>query len=222
VAITPDGAFAYVANPGSDDVSVIATSTNTVVATVTVGQGPFGVAITPDGAFAYVTNGFSDNVSVIATSTNTVVATVTVELFPRGVAITPDGAFAYVTNRDPDNVSVIVTSTNTVVATVSVGDDPIGVAITPVTEPCTLEQLSEAIDALGPHGDGTLNKGQANSLQKKVHKADVRIDQGKIKQATSALEVLIKKVEAFARGGVLDERQANVLIGCAEEIIEGL
>ncbi len=47
VAITPDGAFAYVTNFNSNDVSVIATASNTVVATVPVGTLPTGVAITP-------------------------------------------------------------------------------------------------------------------------------------------------------------------------------
>ncbi len=46
--------FAYVSNLGSNTVSVIDTATNTVVATVPVGNGPSGVAITPNGAFAYV------------------------------------------------------------------------------------------------------------------------------------------------------------------------
>ena len=49
VAITPNGAFAYVTNIGSNNVSVINTATNTVVATVTVGTNPLGVAITPNG-----------------------------------------------------------------------------------------------------------------------------------------------------------------------------
>jgi YVTN family beta-propeller protein len=40
--------FAYVANSGSDIVSVIDTANNTVVATVTVGNGSYGLAITPD------------------------------------------------------------------------------------------------------------------------------------------------------------------------------
>ena len=40
---------AYVANYGSDNVSVIDTSNNTVVATVPVGSNPYGVAITPNG-----------------------------------------------------------------------------------------------------------------------------------------------------------------------------
>ncbi|MGD0646121.1 MAG: beta-propeller fold lactonase family protein [Candidatus Bathyarchaeia archaeon] len=72
VAITPNGAYAYVTNGGGDKVSVISTTTNTVTATVTVGSSPEGVAVTPNGAYAYVTNEVSGTVSVISTTTNTV------------------------------------------------------------------------------------------------------------------------------------------------------
>jgi YVTN family beta-propeller protein len=126
-----DGALAYVTNALSNNVSVIQTSDNTVVATVAVGDVPRGVAVTPDGAVVYVTNGGSDNVSVIRTSDNTVVATVAVGSEPVGVAVTPDGALVYVTNFSSNNVSVIQTSDNTVVATVAVGSLPEGVAVTP-------------------------------------------------------------------------------------------
>jgi YVTN family beta-propeller protein len=44
-------------------VSVIATATNTVVATVPVGGEPDEVSITPDGSRAYVTNFDGDTVS---------------------------------------------------------------------------------------------------------------------------------------------------------------
>ena len=48
VAITPDGAFAYVTNFNSHNVSVINTSTNTeVLPRIPVGTSPFAVAITP-------------------------------------------------------------------------------------------------------------------------------------------------------------------------------
>ncbi|PFK28199.1 hypothetical protein COI98_00050 [Bacillus cereus] len=80
--------FAYVINQSSDNVSVIDTGTNTVVATISVGNNPNGVAITPDGNFAYVTNQDINNVSKINIGTNTVVATVTVGNTPRGIAIT--------------------------------------------------------------------------------------------------------------------------------------
>src|SRR5260370_24513352 len=49
VAITPNGAFAYVANYNSNTVSVIDTATNTVIATVPVGNEPRAIAITPNG-----------------------------------------------------------------------------------------------------------------------------------------------------------------------------
>ena len=46
--------------------SVIKTATNTVIATVTVGDAPIDVAVSPDGNRTYVAN-FNDNtVSVIA------------------------------------------------------------------------------------------------------------------------------------------------------------
>ncbi len=54
VAVTPDGTFAYVANGGSDNVSVIDTATNTVVATVPVGGSPRALAITPAPPFPEV------------------------------------------------------------------------------------------------------------------------------------------------------------------------
>lgn len=135
VAITPNGAFAYVTNFTSNDVSVIKTATNTVTATVEVGGGPLGVAITPNGAFAYVTV-FGNlcvggGVWVIDTATNAVVATVPLVGCTTGVAITPNGAFAYATNNTSDTVSVIDTTTNSVMLTVPVGGNPYGVAITP-------------------------------------------------------------------------------------------
>jgi YVTN family beta-propeller protein len=116
--------YAYVADFSSGTVSVIRTSDNTVVATVAVGSGPYGIAITPDGNYAYVVNstfaGTSGTVSVIQISNNTVVATITVGNSPVAIAITPDGNYAYVTNTGDRTVSVIRTSDNIVVATVAV------------------------------------------------------------------------------------------------------
>jgi YVTN family beta-propeller protein len=86
-------------------VSVIDTATNTVTATVRVGNGPLVVAVTPDGSEVYVTNISSNNVSVINTTTNTVTATIPVGGQPGGVAVTPDGSKVYVTNQS--SVSVI-------------------------------------------------------------------------------------------------------------------
>ena len=86
IDITPNGAFAYVANIGSNTVSVIDTTTNTVIATVAAGPGSGGVAVTPNGDFAYVVNTFNNNLSVIDTATNTVTATIPVGQIPLFIA----------------------------------------------------------------------------------------------------------------------------------------
>jgi uncharacterized protein (TIGR03437 family) len=121
---------AYTANFGSNNLSVIDTSSNTVVATVPLGNQPNSVALTPDGTRAYVTNGGGD-VWVISTSTNAVLAKVVVGGYPSGIAITPDGTRAYVTKDNANAVAVIDTSSNTVIATMNAGTAPGGVAIAP-------------------------------------------------------------------------------------------
>lgn len=84
-AVTPNCQYVYVVDintqptggiPGT--VAVIRASTNTIVATVTVGSRPRGIAISRNGSYVYVGNRSTNNVSVISTATNTVTATITV------------------------------------------------------------------------------------------------------------------------------------------------
>ena len=73
---------AYITNLVSANVSVIATATNTVIATIPVGSFPLGVAVTPDGRKVYVANSGSNNVFVIDTASNLVLAVVSVGIQP--------------------------------------------------------------------------------------------------------------------------------------------
>ncbi len=123
--------FAYIANQGDGTVSVINTTTSAVVATIPVGQSPFGVSVSADGSKVYVSNQGSKSVSVISTTTNTVVSTISVGTNPAGLVVSPDGSTVYVTNSADGTVSVINTSTNLVTATISVGVQPTGISITP-------------------------------------------------------------------------------------------
>ena len=129
----PDGSTVYVTNVIDGTVSVIATATNTVTATIPVGSGPRGVAVTPDGSTVYVTN-FQDNtVSVIATASNTVTATIPVGNNPFGVTASPDGSTVYVANEAAGTVagtvSVIATASNTVTATIPGFSKPIAFGV---------------------------------------------------------------------------------------------
>ena len=68
---------AYVADAGSDSVSVIDTARKAVVAVIPVGDAAGRVAISPDSTTAYVTNEGDGTVSVIDTFTNAVADTTT-------------------------------------------------------------------------------------------------------------------------------------------------
>jgi YVTN family beta-propeller protein len=122
---------AYVANLGSDTVSVVAVDSQTVIATIPVGDDPDGVAATRDGSRVYVANFLSDDVSVIDTGSNAVVATISVSSGPVGLAVTPDAQKLYVTNRGAGTVSIVSSASNQIVATVAVGSGPDSVAFTP-------------------------------------------------------------------------------------------
>jgi YVTN family beta-propeller protein len=102
---------------------------DSVVATVPIGNNPYGVTVSPDGSHAYAANFSSDTVSVVDTATNTVTATIVAGSHPYGIGVHPDGTRVYVTNSGADSVSVIGTATNTVTATIAVGGQPRAVAV---------------------------------------------------------------------------------------------
>ncbi|MDF9809798.1 YVTN family beta-propeller protein [Aurantimicrobium minutum] len=134
IGITPNGAFAYVANFGSNNVSVINLQTNTVIATIPVGTQPSWVAITPDGTKALVLNWGSDSISVIDTVTNTVVTTVSglnegASGSLSSIALTTDGRFAYISRQYETHLSVIDMTTMTLTAPVEIGVTTYGVSV---------------------------------------------------------------------------------------------
>jgi YVTN family beta-propeller protein len=128
VALTANGARAYVSNAGSHTVSVIDTASLEVVQTVGVGRGPSGVAVSPDGSKVFTANLQDNSVSVIDTSDYRVTA-VPVEKNPRGVAVSLQGTRAYVANGSSGTASVIDTSRDAVIHTAGVQSGPWGVAV---------------------------------------------------------------------------------------------
>ena len=117
----------FVANYGSNNVSVISDSTNTVVATVPVGTNPYAIAYDSGTGEVFVGNQGSSNVSVISDSTNTVIATIPVGQTIYDMAYDSGTGEVFVANYHSDNVSVISDATNTVVASVEVGTGPVAV-----------------------------------------------------------------------------------------------
>jgi hypothetical protein len=98
IAITPNGATAYVVNerikgsgvhgrPGT--VTPIALATNTPGAPIKVGIAPTAIAVTPDGKTVYVLNGWSHTVTPIATATGTPGAPIRLASGPAAIAFVP-------------------------------------------------------------------------------------------------------------------------------------
>jgi YVTN family beta-propeller protein len=132
IALSPDGATAYVTDYGSDSVTAFSTTDPTAAATVIpVGHQPDDVAITPNGATGYVTSIGSDTVTAFSTADPTAsISSIDVGTPTAAVAISPDGSTAYVTTS-ADTVIPIPTSTNIPGPSIPVGQSPVGIAITP-------------------------------------------------------------------------------------------
>ena len=70
--------------------------------------------------------------------------------------------------------------------------------------------------------EGTLNRGQANSLQKKLEKSLKSLGRKGPAKAAKDVEQFIKKVSAFVRGGVLSADIGESLVADAERIVDAL
>ncbi len=132
VTVTPDGRSAYLANEVTASVSVVATRTGRITATVPVGDGPFDVALAPDGRSAYVAVLGLGNVCAISTRTHRISGTVNIgppQTDPFNIAVTSSAV--YVTDQGAGKLTVIDPNALTVAATVKVGNSPYGVAVDP-------------------------------------------------------------------------------------------
>ncbi len=102
--------YIYVANGGSNTVSVINGATNTVIDNITVGNRPYAIAYDPANGYVYVANRGSNTVSVINGATNTVIDNITVGYGPNALAYDPAKGYVYVANWDSGTISIIFTS----------------------------------------------------------------------------------------------------------------
>lgn len=98
VALNAGGTHAYVANYGSNSVSVIDTAGTAVSMTISGVSTPLSIAISPTGLG--VVPRAPDQLSVLDTGTNTVSGTASLAQTPEGVAFSPDGSVFYVAEAE--------------------------------------------------------------------------------------------------------------------------
>jgi YVTN family beta-propeller protein len=106
VTFAPDGRYGFVANGGSDSVTVVNTRTKRVVKTIAVGDDPVGAWQGSNG-FAYVDNEAGETISVIDRRRLSVRFTYDLGFMPGMAQLGPDGHL-WVT--DADNGRVVLYS----------------------------------------------------------------------------------------------------------------
>jgi len=130
---------AYVANTGSDSVSVIDLTTGTSIGLpISVGREPSALAVSPDQRRVYVANSGTNTVSVIDAESNTVITTIRLRRSARatGLALSLDGSRLFVTNGRGDTVFIVDTETNnTIGLPIRVDGGPSGLVWTDNPEP---------------------------------------------------------------------------------------
>jgi YVTN family beta-propeller protein len=146
IAITPDGATAWVASTGyfgnhqtppqqqDNTVTPIDLATMTVGTPIVVSHGqdrPRYVAISPDGTTLYVTQNHAGTVMAIDLATRKVEARIAVGGSPWQIAVSPNGKTVYVAVQSPNSVVAINATSDQVKATIPVGPSPGAVALTP-------------------------------------------------------------------------------------------
>jgi len=140
--LSHDGRFLYIGNNGTDILTVVNTSNDSVVAEIPVvgDVPPFGsftykpyqIAVRGDDRYLYVTLNGRGLVSVIERNGDqfTVRDTIPVGVKPLQCEVTPDQRYLYVCNQGSGSVSVIDAQSNRILTTIEdVGKQPHGVDV---------------------------------------------------------------------------------------------
>jgi YVTN family beta-propeller protein len=132
IAVSNNDKYVIQVNPEDDSISIFATSSDTRLAKLSVGDEPFSVVIHPDDKTAFVANRASATIMKITgidTATPSVAGTVNVGSEPTGIALSPRGDKLVVAEFAENRVAVVDTITMSVGAFASM-PNPRAVAIT--------------------------------------------------------------------------------------------
>lgn len=124
VAVSPDGARAFVVNMRSASVSVIDLASRTKVRDVPVGAEPEGVALSNGGRRLWISDRKGNEVHIFDAATLRQIARLPTGATPIRVAISPDGRHAVTSNYGAGTLTFIDTETLKVARTVRVSGNP--------------------------------------------------------------------------------------------------
>jgi PQQ-dependent catabolism-associated beta-propeller protein len=148
----PSSELAYVTNEDSQELSVIDTRTDSVVATIPVGTRPRGVRVSQDGGTVFVALSGSpkcpptmpdeeceklkadkskDGIAVVDVASRRATRVLPGGSDPEAFDISRDGSTLFVSNEDAGTASIVDIATGKVRSTVQVGKEPEGVRLQP-------------------------------------------------------------------------------------------
>ena len=151
-AAAAPGWLAYVSNEDSNELTIIDTGTDSVVATVPVGTRPRGVKVSRDGKTVFVALSGSpkcppsmpdaeceklkvdkskDGIAVMDAATRSVTKVLPGGSDPETFDISADGKLLFVSNEDAGTASIVEIVSGTVRSTVKTGREPEGVTVSP-------------------------------------------------------------------------------------------
>jgi PQQ-dependent catabolism-associated beta-propeller protein len=144
--------LAYVTNEGSEELTVVDTRNDSVVASFPVGTRPRGVRVSPDGKTVFVALSGSprcppsmpdaeceklkadkskDGIAVVDAATRKVTRVLPGGSDPEAFALSRDGGTLYVSNEDAGTASIVDVASGKIRSTVKVGREPEGVTVDP-------------------------------------------------------------------------------------------
>jgi YVTN family beta-propeller protein len=142
----------YVSNEDSNDVTVISSASNTVLATIPVGKRPRGIIVSPDGKLVYValsgspkcpptmpdeecdeliTDKSADGIAELDTVTQQVVRILPSGSDPEQFDVNWETGRLYVSNEDSNQASVLDLVQGEIIFTAPTGLEPEGVRLSP-------------------------------------------------------------------------------------------
>ena len=146
------GLLAYVTNEGSEELSVIDTRADTVVASIPVGTRPRGVRLSPDGKTIFVALSGSprcpptmpdeeceklkadktkDGIAMVDAAARKVTRVLPGGSDPENFDISRDGSTLFISNEDAGEATIVDVATGKIRQTVKVGQEPEGVRVQP-------------------------------------------------------------------------------------------
>lgn len=127
--------YAYVANGGSNTVTVLDVVNLRLDREVAVGENPVALTANPVRNEVYVVNEGAataqGSVSVIDAEHNLVAATIPVHRQPVAIDVAPDGLLAYVANSGSNSISVLDLKARREIAVIGAGEEPVALRVAP-------------------------------------------------------------------------------------------